>query len=299
MLRTIGRTVPLFLLGVAAAVAPASTTFVFANNPVTGDQFQFNSPFGPSIRAGQAIGTSGWAYNNVGANASAGIRGTQSWMQRSGNGSLVFTSPGGNGKADAELYKNPNVNILGLRTPVNSVANSFGLLGQLSHLSFDWYRDSSSTVAAHLHPVLRLRLWDPITGNSGYIVYEGVYNGLLSAATDSWQSVDVLGLNARMWSTNSLPLSGQFYTEDIRLSNWIANYGSYHVMGISVGIGSGWNGTFLGAVDNVTVGFNGNFNTYNFEVTAVPGDPVPEPFTMGLVGAAALAALKRRRQKKA
>lgn len=29
------------------------------------------------------------------------------------------------------------------------------------------------------------------------------------------------------------------------------------------------------------------------------GDPVPEPFTMGLVGAAALAALKRRRSKKA
>lgn len=37
----------------------------------------------------------------------------------------------------------------------------------------------------------------------------------------------------------------------------------------------------------------------SYFATSVPADPVPEPFTMGLVGAAALAALKRRRQKKA
>lgn len=293
------RGAPLVLLA-AAAVAPATTTFVFANSS-SGDQFTYNNSLFPSFRSGQGLTNGqGWSYNNVGANASVGIRGTQSWMQRSGNGSLVFTSPNNNGKADAELYTNPNINFLGARTPSLSPANSLGLLGDLTHLSYDWYRDSSSTVPNHLHPVLRLFVWDQANNRSGYIVYEGVYNGFNTAAVDAWQTVDVLGLNARMWSTGTaLPFTGEYYTENIRISNWIANFASLHVMGVSVGVGSGWNGTFLGAVDNVTVGFNGNFTTYNFEVTAIPADPVPEPFTMGLVGAAALVALKRRRAKKA
>jgi hypothetical protein len=45
------------------------------------------------------------------------------------------------------------------------------------------------------------------------------------------------------------------------------------VISVNAGIGSGWNGTFEGAVDNITFGFNGTYTTYNFEV-------VPEPASM-------------------
>ncbi len=83
--------------------------------------------------------------------------------------------------------------------------------------------------------------------------------------------------------TGNLPNAGTYYSNSIDLSNWQSTYGNYNVLGVSAGCGSGW-GSFSGAVDDITFGFNGASTTYNFEV-------VPEPGTLALLAAFGLTAL--------
>jgi hypothetical protein len=64
-----------------------------------------------------------------------------------------------------------------------------------------------------------------------------------------------------------------------------------YVISVNAGIGSGWNGTFTGAVDNITFGFNGAYTTYNFEV-------VPEPASMLALGSGLIGLLGLRRRKR-
>jgi hypothetical protein len=64
-----------------------------------------------------------------------------------------------------------------------------------------------------------------------------------------------------------------------------------YVISVNAGIGSGWNGTFTGAVDNITFGFNGTYTTYNFEV-------VPEPASMLALGSGLIGLLGLRRRKR-
>ena len=68
------------------------------------------------------------------------------------------------------------------------------------------------------------------------------------------------------------------------------------ILGIEFGIGSGWNGSFAGAVDNVRVGFAGaDATTFNFELAR---NEVPEPASLALLalGAFGIAAARRRKQ---
>ncbi|MGI4855177.1 MAG: PEP-CTERM sorting domain-containing protein [Janthinobacterium lividum] len=71
------------------------------------------------------------------------------------------------------------------------------------------------------------------------------------------------------------------------------------VYGLSTGIGSGWDGTFDGAIDNITLGSrNGGTTTYNFEAAATPVAVTPEPTSLIMVasGLAASGLFSRRRQ---
>jgi hypothetical protein len=234
------------------------------------------------------VGASGWYYNNVRNNGHVGI---STDLPRFGNGSVYFQGtqgPAGNSsKSDIEYLPNATANVAGNY----STGGVLGTLGDLSSLSYEWYRDSASSASDWLHPVLRLLVVDnPITPTAiGYLVFEREVNrdsfgyppGPTNVPEDQWVADDLLGDDYRLWSTgSSLPnnLNGTNgpaeYYDASRLSEWQSTYGSYSVIGISAGIGSGW-GTFVGAVDNITIGFGtAPATTFNFEV---PGDvAVPE-----------------------
>ena len=281
------------VLVAASAVAQATVT-VYSQNPAPGDLFTNTGPFSQ----GQSFGNPNWVYNNTRGGGSVGIRNN---YPRSGNGSVYFNSPSGTGKADIEYFVNP-VNAGGNFGPNPYDPSSIlGPLADLSHLSYEWYRDGSSSVANHLHPVLRLGILRVNQDNSinlGYLVFERIYNGFGAAPTNSWQSDDIIGSSYKMWATASLG----FGDPNVNINNvlktipeWVAAASdanaTLYVISVNAGIGSGWSGTFTGAVDNITFGFNNAFTTYNFEV-------VPEPASMVALGSGLIGLLGLRRRKR-
>jgi hypothetical protein len=287
------------ILGLCAALVAASafaqaTVTVYSQNPAPGDLFTNNG----SANQGQGFGNPNWVYNNTRGGGSVGIRNN---YPRSGNGSVYFNSQSITGKADIEYFANP-VNAGGNFVPNPYDPSSIlGPLAQLSHLSYEWYRDSSSTAPSHLHPVLRLGILRVNSDNHiclGYLTFERIYNGFGAAPTNSWQSDDIIGSNYKLWATASLG----FGDPNVNINNvlktipeWLnaasnAN-ATLFVISVNAGIGSGWNGTFKGAVDNITFGFNNTYTTYNFEV-------VPEPASMLALGSGLIGLLGLRRRKK-
>ncbi len=280
------------------AAVSANAQIIFSNNPDPGDFFTSPSTSG----ATQAIGATGWFYNNVRNNAVVGINTNN---PRSGNGSVYFsgTQTGAfSHKADIEYFQFASPG-----NPTSGLA-AMGTLGALNSLSYDWYRDSSSTADSHLHPSLRLYIDADgnmgTTTDRGYLIFEGIYNGQAAAPTDAWQTSDIFnwngaGQSANMWLRQFSPgQTNEVYDRSIQ--DWIAGQstagflqlsGQSAIYGLSAGIGSGW-GPFEGAVDNISIGFTGGtFNTYNFEAA-----PVPEPGTMAVLGLGALAMIRKRRK---
>jgi hypothetical protein len=280
------------MLGLCAALVAASafaqaTVTVYSQNPVPGDSFTNSGP----TNQGQSFGNPNWVYNNTRGSGSVGIRTN---YPRSGNGSVYFNSPGSSGKADIEYFADP------VLVGGNFVPNPFnpssilGPLAALSHLSYEWYRDGSSTAPASLHPVLRLgilRVNSDNTAAVGYLTFERVYNGFGAAPTNSWQSDNIIGSNYRLRATASLGFGEVSKTIPEWVSAANAVGATLYVISVNAGIGSGWSGTFTGAVDNITFGFNGTYTTYNFEV-------VPEPASMLALGSGLIGLLGLRRRKR-
>lgn len=271
---TIARVSALSLICVAGV---ASANPIFSNN-IGGDTFTNAG----GTNTGQAI-NSGWHYNNV---RNSGIVGIRSTYARSGNGSVYMETtqgPGGaSSKADIELLVNANVNGSG---NYNSTG-SLGRLADLTSFGYDWYRDAASTNDGIQHPSLRLQVISADQTQFGYLVFERVYNGFGAAPTNSWQTDDVYANRAtyNLWATGSI--AGAF-TYNTTLQQWMSSASDFYVLNVSTGVGSGW-GPFVGAVDNVSIGFSGSNTTYNFEV-------VPTPGSAALVGMGGLLAARRRR----
>jgi hypothetical protein len=275
----------------AVSMLSASTITVF------GDGTAFTNP-GPS-NANNFSALDAWFSNNV---RNSGASGITTNYPRSGNGSVYFQSPSGSAKADFEIL----------------FANAFltpYTLQSLTALSYDWYRDSASTVAGHFMPALRLYFDadgnQATTNDRGYLVYERAYNpNTAPVPVDQWVSDDVFNFNspgqsANMWMVHfGNPNGSVLEIYNRSLQDWLntANPNNAYpslgadtvIYGLSVGVGSGWTGNFIGAVDNVRVAFGQSIDTtWNFEVR---DSAIPEPTTgVLLLGGLGVMWVSRRR----
>lgn len=202
----------------------------------------------------------GWVPANVRENGSVAIT---SWQPRgeapNNQGSLEFaTNTITSGKDKADYVKNWG-------------AMNGRTLGSLSELRYEFYRDGSSTTTAHFAPVLRL-YYQTANNETGLLIWEQVYNGYSGGVpTNTWVSADILG--GKFWMRAFEP--GRTVERfDVTLAQWVDGISipnahklgpDTKILGIDVGVGSGWGATFRGAVDNVVVGFNTDTVTANFE----------------------------------
>ena len=281
-----------FLAAMVATVVAFAATHSNADT-IVGDGSTYTNASGSN--QGQAV-SAGWYYNNVRNDGVVGITGNYA---RSGNGSAymqTINGPGGaSSKADFE-YLSGGVDVGG-----NYYAStSLGNLGNLSALSYEWYRDSGSTNSAAQHPALRI-LVDAdgdlgTTGDRGGLVFEAVYNGSATATTDTWVTEDIFAYNsgdgANLWTFGAGMAFAEFGYGN-SLSDWQAGVGTVDsnsaVLGFSMGVGSGW-GPFQGAVDNFSFAFAGGpSGDFNFET-------IPEPATFSLLSVAALGLMIRRKR---
>lgn len=242
----------------------------------TGTLTTVTGPGGGSNRAGAGLVYDKWAQQNVGGNASVGITTTR---PRSGTGSVEFTGLTANtAKADLEYY---------FSQPIS--------LAEFESASYDWFRASTSTTNGIQVPSLRLLVNDenftlPATT---YLIYEPVYqNGPgYVAPTDVWQTESIT-LGSMFWNNGGLNNGGSFTRS---LGAWLDSNPGLLVYGLSTGIGSGWNGTFFGGVDNIAYNFGARADSFNFEVAAVPE---PAAWAMMIGGFGFVGAAVRRRKAK-
>lgn len=260
---------------------------------------------------GASASANHWYRANGASGATATVTGT--YLPAAGHtGSVRMTSNNSPGKIDIQYQWGATVN-----ASVTAAQASGYTLGNLSSLGYDWLRNSGTgapnQAIASVAPAMRF-FYDldgnvATTGDRGTMIWEPVYN-TGTPGIGSWNTANILGGN--FWQITGA--STQINIYDYTLAEWMdpalsktenaGDGGSTGVTlnantviyGFNVGIGSGWGGSFDGAVDNIRWGFNGVTTVSNFELTAAAA--VPEPGSLALLGLglASLAAIRKRKQ---
>ncbi|HNG33922.1 MAG TPA: choice-of-anchor Q domain-containing protein, partial [Blastocatellia bacterium] len=233
-----------------------------------------------------------WTSANLAGSATVAITST---IGRSGAGSLEFNSPGSSGKADAIYYWSTSLG--------NAVAGR--TLGSLTGLKFEFYRDDTSTNPAVQYPALRLFFMTP-SGKSGYLIWEWANNGIPGTPpTNQWVSQNILSGNFWMRAFGSPSKTIDLY--NVTLAQWAGGAQftdgdgdmahvlgpDTYILGIEVGIGSGWSGTAHAFADNVFAQFGtsdticANFepacNTITFTPASLPAGTVGTLYNQTIV----------------
>lgn len=216
-------------------------------------------PGGGANRATAPLVAGSWFQANVGGGGSTGITTTYT---NDGDGAAYFASTSGDSKADLQYF---------FSAPV--------ALSSLQSVSFDFFVDpATQTTNGVFSPVLRFDMRKN-GAFAGSLVFEYFYQNQSAAPEGQWitQSAD---LGSGVWWATNGALGPTFATAGgvKTLADWIAgNAGSdLTVVGVNIGIGSGWNGSFAGAIDNVRFDFGTVSGDFNFAV-------VPEPATWALM----------------
>ncbi|MBI1199992.1 MAG: hypothetical protein GC203_19210 [Phenylobacterium sp.] len=221
-----------------------------------------------------------WQQQAVGGGGTVGITNTYS---NDGNGAAFFSTTSADSKADLDYY---------FSRPV--------ALSSLTSLSFDFYRDSALSGPSDIFaPVMRLMIFNGSTP-AGYLVSEYYYQKSNNPPEDTWVTLGSTLTNGEFWATSSV-LGPTFATAGgvKNLQSWIDdNAGTLYVVGVNIGVGSGWAGTFTGAVDHVQYAFSGGPSA-DFDFAVAPGG-VPEPaawamMLLGFLGVGSTLRASRRR----
>ncbi|UTP39166.1 PEPxxWA-CTERM sorting domain-containing protein [Phenylobacterium sp. LH3H17] len=280
------------MLAIFATAAPAAATVVentelgsIAPGSTTTDSTGTRSTNASGATlGGEALAGDQWQQQNVRGNGVVGIT-TDYADANGGNGSIYFSTDGsGPSKADME-YR--------FSQPL--------LLSDFTGGSYDWFRDSASTINPAPAPSYRLMLETALGAYAGYLVFEPYLQGA-PPIEDAWQTTTIDTTNSLFWSNKVIVALPSPCSDPLRMapsclhsiSDWSTFNPGYKVTGFSTGVGSGWSpGTFVGAVDNFSYSFGSSTSNFDFEVSAVP-----EPATwammisgFGLAGAS----LRRRR----
>jgi hypothetical protein len=263
--RRLGAVAAALLVGLSAQVS--ADTIVYSNNGPPGDL---------ETGAFVPVGSSGWSSGNTRNGGEVGIR---TDFPHSGNGSVYLHTSSTSGAAEMMYW----------------TGDSLGALDDLIGLSYDWYRspDSSATVSAIAAPALGIYVAND-AGSEGWINYEPYYNRTetpWSAPIDEWTPADASDQgDGLFWSQ----ITGTWKSQS--LSAWQGELAGYQVYAVAGFIGSGANGDYIAAIDNISWQFDGSDAvTYNFEVV-----PEPSSVLMGVIaGGLGLAAAARRRLNRA
>ncbi len=225
-----------------------------------------------------AANNGSWFQTDVGGGASVGI--TTTYLND--NGSIYFNTVSAASKADLSYAFTSLV-------PLSSFASA----------SFQFYRDGNS-LAAGVAPVLRLGIFRDTgtsVGFAGFLILD--YQGAIGPTTPDnvWTTVSATQASGNFYTTN--PLLGPTFGSGAKsIAGWIAANSAtpLYVFGVNTGVGSGWTGTFSGAVDHIQFDFTGGpQGDFDF---AVAGAPVPEPqgWVLLIAGFGLIGATLRRRR---
>jgi len=279
------------IIGLLGGAVAAQAQTVYSNNFDPGDNFTNAGASSANQMVNNVMGggPEKVTYRETKNNGTVGINTN---LPRSGNGSVWFSTNGtANGKSE-----------IALSTGFSGAGDSTGILGafdDLSALSADLYTLASPD-SGNQAPIVRIELFSSIENKYGQLVFDTAWapSHFGTFTYGQWNNVDLLGNASSTWLRATSGINTAYgpgaspNNHERTLADWqsiLAGKG-YNVISVNAGIGS-FGGTFQGAMDNLSVGFGGNNNTYNFEA-------VPEPASMCVLGLGALAMLRKRKAKK-